>query len=516
MALTPATILPTDRLGASPSGTPTHPLYATWAPVWRKLLHCYEGSGGFLDGTYLVAHPREWEDYTAAIPQKPTKKLLARRKLARYENICATILDQKRMALFRGEIVRTVGDPKKDTPHPLELWWSNVDGNRTHIADYMTAAFTPAALFGHVLHVMDRPRGPQPVTKAEEQAPYLRLYSPLDMPDWLTDEAGRLTAVKLLEAVQRTSLDQAASTTDYRERILTAETWATGTRGVRDQGPHTFGRLPVVLHYGKRRALGAVIGQSVLFDPQLYIDLYNLTSEIRELLRAQTFGILNIELGTGDQATGAEVAKAMLGQTTGTENVAFTPGPMQYVQPDTANVSIYQEERRELLRTIYRITALAWEADSRDTEATGSLKLKREDMNQVLASYADECEKAEYEIAELWFRAEYGERWEEELTKAEVVIRYPDSFDVTPFAEILEQAQAAITLNMGSEFMTELRRRLVAKFLPDAPAGVIATIDQQLVKIGTQEQAAGAQQPADKIKALLQQYGASNLDQSAV
>jgi hypothetical protein len=45
-----------------------------------------------------------------------------------------------------------------------------------------------------------------------------------------------------------------------------------------------------------------VIGQSVLNDPALYVDLYNLTSEQRELLRNQTFSILNVVLGTGPDA----------------------------------------------------------------------------------------------------------------------------------------------------------------------------------------------------------------------
>jgi hypothetical protein len=58
-------------------------------------------------------------------------------------------------------------------------------------------------------------------------------------------------------------------------------------------------------------------------------------------------------------------------------------------------------------------------------------------MNQILAGYADECEKAEYQFVELWFRGTYGpSRWEARTQgDAEVVIRYPDTFDVTPFAE---------------------------------------------------------------------------------
>jgi hypothetical protein len=103
-------------------------------------------------------------------------------------------------------------------------------------------------------------------------------------------------------------------------------------------------------------------------------------------------------------------------------------------------------------------------------------------MSQLLSRYADECEKAEYEIAKLWFRAEHGDGWEKAWENAEVVIRYPDSFDVTPFVEMLEQAQAAITLEMGPKVMGEIKMRLVPKFLPDAPPDLMAQLEQECME----------------------------------
>lgn len=469
-----------------------HPLYTVWVDVWIKLLHVYEGSGGFLDGTYLVAHPREWEDYLQDNPTKPSKKLKARRRIARYENVAAVILDQLKAALFRGAVTRTIGESADTTKtHPLSTWWKNVDGLGTGIDDYMQQAWTPCGLFGHVAHLMDRPAGPQPDTKADEQPPYLRAYTALHMAHWLEDDMGRLTAVKLLEDEPAASLDDATFDGQVRQRTITKETWElTAANGQRvGGGPHKFGRLPVVVQFSKRRSLAKVIGQSVLRDPALYIDLYNLTSELRELLRNQTFSILNVVLGTGPDAMTVEKAIELLKATggTGTENVMFSGGASQFITAETSNVEVYQKERAELLRTIYRLASVPWEADSRDAEAEGSLKLKREDMNQILAGYADECEKAEYQFVELWFRAEHGDRWQEELDKAQVTIRYPDTFDVTPFAEILEQAQAAIALEMPPAFMRELRKRIVAKFLPDASPALIKEIDAELAKMAKEK-----------------------------
>lgn len=497
--------------GDHPASTITHPLYQTWAPVWRKLAHVYEGSGGFLDGTYLVAHPREYSDFTAANPVTPTKKLLLRRTLARYENVAATILNQVRSALFRGEVVRTIGGAADTTEnHPLYQWWQNVDAVGTCIDDYMSQTWTSCGLFGHIAHFMDRPSADGVATKADEPDVYLRTYTPLDVADWLDDDKGNLTAVRLLEVEPRTTLENTFVTDRLRQRLVTEDRWKLldYTGHVVSEGEHGFGRIPVVYQYAKRRALSPFIGQSVLNDPQLYIDLYNLTSELRELLRTQTFSLLNVPLGVGPDASDIERVKANMGGTVGSENVLFTPEIAQFIQADTANVTAYQAERNELLRTIYRLSSLPWEADSRVAEAAASLKLKREDMNQILAQYADEAELTEYLIAQLWFRAEYGpDRWEQEWERAEVVIRYPDTFDVTPFAEILEQAQAAVALDMPPSFMKELKRRLVDKFLPDAPQ---ATLDDITTELEKQAQDAG-NSVIDQMKQRLNDMGARKL-----
>ena len=486
------------------ASTTTHPDYQLWAPVWRKLAHCYEGSGGFLDGTYLVAHPREWDDYKASIPKKPSKKLLARRKIARYENVAQTILDQVKAALFRGSVVRTIGKDDKTTEnHPLRLWWDDVDGCGTAIDDYMAQRWVWAGICGHVVHLMDLPamrEGEAPLTQADAGEPFLRTYTALDLADWLIDDYGTVTAVKLLEVEPRPDIKTSAVTDAPRIRYVTDTDWelVSSLGKTVNQGAHGFGRLPVVIQYAKRRALSTVLGQSVLNDPNLYIDLYNLTSELRELLRNQTFSILNIVLGTGETAIDLERAKELAGDTTGTENVLFSAAASQFITADASNVAAYQDERDKLLRVIYRLAGVPWESDSKDAEALGSLKLKREDMNQVLAGYADECEKAEYAFVELWYRAKYGvDGWEQQLESDEVTVRYPDTFDVTPFAEILEQAQAAIAIDMPPAFMKELRSRLVAKFLPDATPTVLATIDKELEQMAKEPPQTAMQRAAD-------------------
>lgn len=501
-----ATATPVSDLerGAARDGGTAHPHYIAFYPVWTKLRHVYDGTGGFLDGTYLVAHPREWEDHSVAElaedgktvlrytpnpnPVKPTRKLKTRRSLARYENIAGPIIEQKIAALFRQPITRLLYASADDQTrerqapgHPYSQWVENCDGYGTHLDDFMVEANRVAQIFGHSFVVMDRPVGPVPTSMAEQRLPVLRLYAPLDAPDWLLDENGQLQAIALLEAIPRASLDEPTETLNFRRRILTAQTWQVVTRGQPSEAmPHDFGRLPVVPLYAKRRGLVPLLGQSVLYDPQLYIDVYNITSELRELLRNQTFGILNVPLGTGETAQGVDDAKRMMGASTGTDNVLFTATQAAYIQPDSSNVTVYQQERADLLRTIYRLTNTPYESDSKDAEAEGSLQLKREDFNQLEAALADECERAEYALAELFFRAHFGPRWEAELEAADLSIQYPQTFDPTPFDELLEQAQAMTALGMPHPVMQAVMKQIVPQALPGATHAQITELHKAI------------------------------------
>jgi hypothetical protein len=458
----------------------THPLYDLFLPEWIKLRDVREGVGGFLDGTYLIPHPREWKDFTAVTPQVPTKKLIARRKIASYDNIAATIVDAKKAALFRETPARRLDGVKRlprATTGTILDWWQGGAGQDDMDAQ-MSLYWDAAASFGHTFLYLEREPG--------TNRPYICAYSPLDVPDWLIDRQGRVIAVKFVEAMPRASLDDLALVTTYRYRIVDAESWSlTDADGrVIESAPHGMGRCPVEILYARRRTLLPTVGQSVLGDPKVHIDVYNLVSELRELLRIQTFSILNVPLGTGPEAMTIEAAKEMIGTETGTDNVLFSGLSAGYLTADTGNVTAYQQEIDRRLRTIYRTAAVQWEADARGVEAQGSLSLKREDMNQRLSQYADQLERVEYGLTDLWYRAVHGAELGPELfERDQPVIAYPDNFDLTPFDNVLKQAQAMLSLGMPIEFERALRKAVLPKMLPglapDRLAEIEAAIDAQ-------------------------------------
>lgn len=461
--------------GATTTGTAAgvieHPLYVYFAPTWRKLAHAVEGIEGFADGTYLIGHPREYLDHVSDAPVKPTAKLKERRRLARYENWPRTLLALITGALFRQAAFRRAGDDRAAQAHPLAAWWANVDGLGTDIDHYLQRQWAAAAVYGHTFVVMDRPLVASP-TNADAPGLYLRGYSPLDVPDWLCDDMGALSAVALTEAAPRTNIGQRAADLAYT-RILTRDGYELRGANVERLGLPALGlsavqgAVPVVPVYARRRPLLPVIGQSILGDPQLYVDDYNLTSEIRELLRKQTFSVINIPLGTGDAAQSLTDAQAMLGATIGTTNVLFSAQQAGILSPSTDNVDVYQAERQELRRSMFRAAGVPWESDSKEAEAEGSLKLKREGLNQTLAQFAAELESADLAIARLWMQAEYGDRWQDEWDRANVTIAYPRSFDADDLDTLIARAQIAVGMGLGQTATTRLKAQVVAQLLPN-------------------------------------------------
>src|SRR6185295_19041200 len=116
----------------------THPTFTTLQPIWQKLRDVRWGSGGFLDGTYLIAHPREYLLTTRTTTvngvttteqvatTRATKKLLKRRELASYENFAHTIVEQLKTALFREQATRRINEqpaPTGDVKGTIWEWW---------------------------------------------------------------------------------------------------------------------------------------------------------------------------------------------------------------------------------------------------------------------------------------------------------------------------------------------------------------------------------------------------------
>src|SRR5258705_3011920 len=205
----------TDKKDRAAFVTQTHPLYDEWIEMWTLAGENYEGDGGYLDGTNLIAHPRELNfkqlagggyDFTQIDGIK--EKLKRRRALARYDNFAQALTDIFVDHQYAKAIGRTFTNPKQPNDDYL-AWLENVDGEGTHLDDWLKERQVLAHTYGHVGVLMDRTPGvtPKPRSRAEQGPLVLRDYIPTDTLDWLAPRKN-LTAIKFVEAIEPTSLTQ--------------------------------------------------------------------------------------------------------------------------------------------------------------------------------------------------------------------------------------------------------------------------------------------------------------------
>jgi hypothetical protein len=513
----------TSPLGTSgPVLGVAHPLYSQYRAIWQQCLDVYEGTGGFLSEKkpYLIAHPREYLDHTSVEfeedgvtvkktspnlnPVEPSPKLLERRKLARYENYAATLVDQLAAALHREGPKRTfdeTGAKPSTKKRPIELFWDDADGLGTSWTDLMRQFWKAAGVFGHIVIYFD-----PPAEDSDRVVPIARAYTPLDVPDWLVNEYGQMTQIKLLEAAPRESFTTPVSVVkpQVRVRVVTAEGWSIqDVKGAAvETGVHGFESLPVAVLYAKRRAIVPFIGKSVLGDPMNFIDLYNLVSEERELLRKQTFSILNVPVGPDGSI---EREQGLIGRQSGTGNMLFTTEPADYISADAENVTVYHASIDRLIRSTFRSALLPWDTDSKDAEAEGSRRIKREDLNQQLASFADECQRVDNQATDLVYQLFYGPAWKKWRESDGLSINWPREFDVTPLEELIKQFTDSVHLDLGETATKEIKKRAARHILPNVSLSMQEAIDEEIdaMPVVTEEE-----RRQEELQASVQRLGA--------
>lgn len=158
----------------------------------------------------------------------------------------------------------------------------------------------------------------------------------------------------------------------------------------------------------------------------------------------------------------------------------FSSQPIDYVSPEGTNVQVYHEHIDRLVRLIYRLAVVGWDSDSKDAESADSRKLKKEDLHQMLAGYAAECELAELKLCELVYRASYGESWQTSWDADQPSVRYPDDFDVTGLLDELEAVTQGLALELGESATKALKKQAVPRLLPNLPQPLMAKIEKEI------------------------------------
>ncbi len=413
------------------------------------LLDAYSGQGGFANGDYLVAHPRESET-----------KLKSRKELAVYPNFCRKIVD-----VFMGFLWKQA--PSRETDDLYATFAANADGAGGKLDTVLSSYQRLAMILGTVYVIVDKPKE-QGQTKADQAMPYLALRLKSQLVKEVKNAAG------VWQSVTFSELDNGE--TVYRTFTVTGWMLSKKEDGsdVIDQGDYSLGRVPVVaLHIAKPLNPTDSSSQSWVYDlAQLNWDLFNLRSELRELLRSQTFSMLSFPV-----ADDAE-RERLMDMTVGTENaLTYNPaggGKPDFIAPPADPVELYMKQIADTVEDIYRIANLEFVGGVQQSGV--ALSFHFQEANSGLRGMAEMGESAEIQIAALvyaWQGKEFSGN-----------IAYANDFNLSDVAGAIAVAMDTVTLGMGSEFDKTIKKRLAKQILgndtaPSTMTAIDAEIDAQ-------------------------------------
>lgn len=450
----------------------THALHKTYLDAWTTLLDAYEGSGGFLDGSYLWRYRRE-----------DTSPFNERQQQARYHNFAKTIVGIYVRHVLGKHLTRTTTNPE------LEAWWEDVDGAGTPIHDFMKRALKLGLALGHEGILVDKtpdlPTGP---AKADERArPFLTLYHPPSILDWRLDR-NELVGLKLAESARQPDILTPLSDSDEPEQYLLFDRaeWARFTPDAElittelaAEGLHDLGLIPFVVLRPEPSTVHPFIGLPLLGDAKVYKALYNRCSEEDEVLRAQGFSLFVIQANSPDDV---ERIKQQFGGEVGTTRAVVTSGTATFETPDQAVPEAIRKNISWLIQEIYRAAHVRFDRESLDAESAEAIRLQHSELNEMLVGTAQECHRVEQALARMFFAwtTATPEQAEAAYQKAEVTISYPTEFFTSDMLADLEALAQALSIDFGETFKKAQKKRMARRYDPSMDVKTLDEIDAEI------------------------------------
>lgn len=325
--------------------------------VYDFMDHAESGGDGFRDGTYLVPHDREMF-YNS------------RRRLAFYKNFVKPILRAMVDRALSEQAPRRVEEDNASGNALDGLYFNgfleDCDGGGGHIQSFTRQVVEKARLHGVTFVVMENfPQDAQPPTKMEAAQmrayPYVYMQAAQTVDDYKTDRFGNLLRIAFREP--DAIVTNASGDKDREKRVRVWDTMAvrvmkvTSSEGAKRYEP-VEGEEPVEHGLGVVPVYACIAGRkksprNLLVDPPLY-DLarinhaiYNKSSEMREIERAQEFAVFYMQTADpGNVTIGTHNFLALPMET----NIA--PG---YASPDSATMSELRENETALREDLFRI-----------------------------------------------------------------------------------------------------------------------------------------------------------------
>ncbi len=460
-----------------------HPDYVKFVNEWHFFWQSFEGGQEYIHGGVDVlgddilpkSHGLDNQGNLIRHKRESDTTFNARLKRAFYLNYCGAIIDtyishlNKQPPLVEAKGVTNWDDFAK-----------NVNRRGDSLVEFRHDVQTAACALGHCFILVDKPQE-QAVSMADEidrgLLPFYTLYYPWDIWDWQLDRFGEPWWVKVVEQsdkrINPISIDSINTRHNKRFKIWTRTAWiAYDEQGkIESFGEHNLGQVPIVPVYNRKRQRSRFLGISAINDIA-YVNrrIFNLGSLIDEFAYRACFPMLRQPIAMGDNKSTIEVSETLIMDFPDTAK-----HPPEWITPPTEPMEFLAQEIETSEAKIYRLARLeaGFKPKQQQQAASGISKaFDWHETDNVLSQKADNFEEAETKAARLFVK------WMD--SRGEVIVDYPDNFDIKSLERDLEDATELSALFISETLLMRVYNKLVDKIDPKIPEDERAKIRTEI------------------------------------
>ena len=347
----------------------------THSESWAFANEAYEGSGGFDDKSYIDKHTRESDD-----------KYSERKKIAYYSNKFVQKISRYNGYLFKNNPIRSSSNKM------VEAVFADCDNTGNSMDIFMSSFAKGAKVRGTGIVLIDMPSDmpDNAQSQIEERAlPYFVDIKPEDITSYKLDKFGNFVWVAYADTLDNSTFEEEdiVNITRYYDalewRILDEDD------SVLESGSHSLGICPVIF-FGENGVFPD-IGEFTQVA-KIAKDHFNESSEMRDIMRSQTFSILTLQADNPSDVT----------LTLSTDNAIKYGSGMErpgFISPDSAPVDAYKEK---LIALEDNMNEICYDLSTNLSDESGiALDIKFQGLNGSLSNFAQRLQGFELALFEV-------------------------------------------------------------------------------------------------------------------
>lgn len=440
---------------------------------WEFYETSYVGGQDYIDSRKLFQHRYEADkDYRERV------------KRSYYLNFVRPIVDTYTKFIMGLPLTRVAVKGREDN---FESFRKSADGRGMSLSAFMRRACSLSSVYGRygILPCGPGVDGMPEIRTAlsdEENPPRLRGLPPKNVLDWSKDSKGDYNWLFFYYDVDYDDNPNIPRRTMRRYELWDRNTWKIfegeknkmlvnqGLKQI-NSGKHELGFVPYVELIHTDSDVNDEPESLVSDISMLAQTVYNYSSLLDEMLHLQAFSQLTMP---GDKET---VNTQIMGVSRVWTYDPDSPYPPAYISPDASQARLIMDMIRISISEMYRLAMLQYkEAEKGQLYATAFGKvIDFEETENALITKSTNMQEAEDKVSR-YVNAWFGGDADELLWRS----TYPMKFEARSYTQEVADALAVVELQMGDRFMSELKKRIAKRGLPNIDPKTMSEIEKEI------------------------------------